>query len=191
MPAALAFASLHQPLARTKSPAAIRKLSRCGSIIPEMEHSRAPNSRNRHLRQSPMEGSAVLRLWGAALLCVNWCALQGCANNPSPRERTASLLHSREDSGAFEMTMTMTMPGASGEHYQRGEPTFPVPPIASLKQSRRHRHLRRLAPYFPSSKPRRKTCCPVAWRRCRCAPSPIHRMDAALRAVHRSCLLRQ
>src|ERR1700687_910866 len=109
VPADLDFGSLHQPLGRTERPAQVRKLSRCGSKLPEMEHSPAqtdappsPSTASGGRIGSPAPELVVQTCCAnfVRTLCELCPNFRDGAKNPSPRERPP-LLYSREDSGPF------------------------------------------------------------------------------------------
>jgi len=202
VPAALAFIpainpSLAQeaPIQLESSHAAARSFLRWSILVPQTLAHPAPSSvsngrwRRRQDCASPCRAHSP-----AANLCgfQHWETWLLVGEESLAPERTASPIHSKRMSFFFKMAIR----SESGElctadaESRHSRSSSGIRRIACLTPSRRHRHWRRPAPCFPSSKPRPQTCCHVAWRRCRCGPSPIHRRDAALRAAHRSCLLR-
>ena len=121
VPADLDFGSLHQPLGRTERPAPIRKLSRCGSKIPEMEHSPDPNGR------APITFDS-LRWTDRAVLHPNWlCKLvvrtlcELCANFVRTSGMGEESIAQGEDRistlfpRGFGIFFGMTAPSESGE----------------------------------------------------------------------------
>lgn len=183
------------PIPRTDPTAdPMRKLSRWADHS-EGEHARAQTG---VLDLLPWTHRAVrdLRGWCARLPGRSrrtWSELKVWAKNSLPMQRMESPLQSREDSRSRSEGHNQR--DRENASYQRRDLTLPIfndlPVLASrLRRSKRHRHSPRLAPCFPRPRRRRSSYCHAAWQRYRCAPFPIHRTDAALQSIHRSCLRR-